>query len=333
MRKRRYRWGEVKNKNKTDYLGFAWMINHKLGGYLYATKLGIRTPQILFCGLAKDLPTKVASFGNKYVVKPLRGYAAQGVKVINNGVDVLSGEKVSNVTLVENPDQEIIVEELVESAHPNYEGRVPPDYKFHVFERVPEMLFFVDRNKPQKCSDYFDLSTKDWKYLDIDPLSPHCPPSKDKDGRKHYLGLGRQAALMDAVRVLASKIGEDMYRIDMYDSKDGPVLGEFTPFSAAGEGKPLESCIMSYLFIAHAENVGALTDDVRTIQSIKHISKVKSILKLHSPMRKGQNRQNYGAHNLGFSPEEVNKWNQLNELTKCKKVMKAQHELNRKRVN
>ena len=86
---------------------------------------------------------------------------------------------------------------------------------------------------------------------------------------------------------------------------------------------------MSYLFIAHAENVGALTDDVRTIQSTKHISEVKSILKLHS-MRKGQSRQNYGAHNLGFSPEEINKWNQLDELTKCKKVMKAQHELNRK---
>ena len=46
----------------------------------------------------------------------------------------------------------------------------------------------------------------------------------------------------------------------LYDSKDGPILGEFTPFSALGKADPLPSCVMSYLFTAHAKH-GGLTDD------------------------------------------------------------------------
>ena len=104
----------------------------------------------------------------------------------------------------------------------------------------------------------------------------------------------------------------------MFDSKDGPVLGEFTPFSANGKADPLPSCVMSYLFVAHSKHAG-LTDDAKTLSSVeKHLGKKANTEVLNHP------------DNFDFSPPEAYEWLQHEELIKCKKVMDAQHELNQK---
>ena len=88
--KRTVRW--TKEQHKYTLLR---MINDKLGGYMYATKHGIRTPRILFCGKAKDVPQGMSLFGNNYVIKPLTGHSAQGVKVIRYGVDTMKKKRVN----------------------------------------------------------------------------------------------------------------------------------------------------------------------------------------------------------------------------------------------
>lgn len=318
---RQKRW-----KKKKDSMNVIGMINDKLGGYMYATKLGVRTPQILFCGVAKDLPRDIASLGKKYVVKPLNGWSARGVKVVYDGVNVLKGKKVSYDILVKEygPEEETVVEEIVESADSKYNGLAPPDYKVHVFEGVPEIMFRMDRNKGQKCWDFVDVSSK-WKRIEgfLQSVSgyPNCPASTS------YPEPSREAALMNAVRILASKVSKNWIRIDMYDSKDGPILGEFTPFSALGKADPLPSCVMSYLFTAHAKH-GGLTDDADTIRALKQGLGLKQ-----SDVPEDQDQK---EDKFDFYPPEAQEWKQYKQISKCNMVMKAQQELselNGKKVN
>lgn len=75
---------------------------------------------------------------------------------------------------------------------------------------------------------------------------------------------------MNAIRKVASKASKNWLRIDMYDSKNGPVFGEITPWSTNGLAAPRASCAMSYLFTAHAYNNGYL-DDAATIVMMNFI--------------------------------------------------------------
>jgi len=322
--KRRLRWLD---QMKSGYVNSVNLINDKLGGYLYATKLGVRTPRILFCGVAKDLPRDMTSFGQKYVVKPLVGHSARGVKVVRDGVNIFKHEKVSYGALIKQygPERETIVEEIIESAHPKFKSFIPPDFKFQVYEGRPEILFFIDRNKGRECKDFFHVSSKNWKHqegwthLDY----PNCHPDK-------YLEPSRQTAMMDAVRVLANSVGENWIRIDMYDSKEGPVLGEFTPYSTNGKAVPLVDCVMSYLFTAHAGH-GGMIDDAATVDGSEPLKTFKNKLKMEIEFPTEHPKP---IHDGGFGtfPIEADEWKQYGEVEKCNKVMEAQHELDQKRA-
>ena len=134
----------------------------------------------------------------------------------------------------------------------------------------------------------------------------------------------------DAVGTLARDIGHDWMRIDMYDGKDGPVLGEFTPFSSSGKSGPLDSCVMTYLFVARAER-GEATDDIETLRKAKNVTEAKAWLGLNETVRSKEEHRR-GRSNVGiFLPAEVRKWNEYDQLAKCKAVMEAQRELRQKR--
>lgn len=333
--KRNLRWKKLREDG--GEINFIQMINDKLGGYLYATKMGVRTPRILFCGIVKGLPRDIQlGFGDRYVVKILKGYNAQGVKVVIDGVNILKDEKVTYDTLASEYelDDAIIVEEFVESANIKYDGLVPPDYKFHVFGGRPEIMWFVDRNRNAKCKNYYDLSSaQEWRFMEgfLDTKLPNCSPSGDEHG--HYLEPSRRIALANAVQVLADNIpGNNWVRIDMYDSKDGPILGEFTPFSSNGKTTPLDGCVMSYLFIAYSEQYGGWTDDAATASRLKDkvgdfrnelgIDRVISISAAEKTL--------YHQSNMGFFSPEAHEWYQSNILRKCQKVMAAQYEFHHK---
>ena len=60
VEKRRLRWI---NQMESGHLNSINLINEKLCGYFHATKLGVRTPESLFCGVVNDLPRDMTSFG------------------------------------------------------------------------------------------------------------------------------------------------------------------------------------------------------------------------------------------------------------------------------
>jgi hypothetical protein len=322
------RWHDEDHK-----YNFLQMINCKLGGYIYATKLGVRTPRVLFCGIAKDIPTNLNLFGDKYVIKPLRGYSSRGVKVVKDGVDVLHKKPANFETLTKNYDgdeEETMVEELVESVDPNYDGLTPPDHKFFVYEGgVPEIMLFYDRQ--HKCTNFFGVSSEKWRFLkDFDMMSnPHCPQEAYDAPELKDTSTSRHKALKDAALILASNAGPNWIRVDLFDSKHGPVLGEFTPFSSKGIGggpDSLYSCVMSYLFIAHAEH-GAPNDDMDLLHNAtkNELVKFKGMLKMKNELTATPINNTFD-----FYPPHAREWLQLDEMTKCKKVMETQLEFNSK---
>jgi len=118
---------------------------------------------------------------------------------------------------------------------------------------------------------------------------------------------------MDAVGKLASKASKNWLRIDMYDSKNGPVFGEITPWSGIGNAAPRAGCVMSYLFTAHAYKNGDL-DDAATV------NEVKKKFGLNTHFNTSNN------HDDEFYPPEAHQWRKYTQMEKCNEVMKAQEE-------
>jgi hypothetical protein len=323
--KRILRW---RNNQRKD--NFLQMINDKLGGYMFASKHGVRTPRVLFCGKAKDISKSMDSFGNKYVIKPLKGHSAQGVKVVRDGLDIMANETVSYGTLMKEyllSEIEMMVEELIESANPKYDGLIPPDYKFFTYGGGrTEFMWYIDRNEEECCS-IFDVSSNNGMKFLKDVVHHQYPTSCPIDIRKELeeKNFTRQNAMKDAAQILASNIGPNWMRIDMYDSSHGPVLGEFTPFSAKGHGEPLHKCILSYLFIRHAEYGVVDSDDRGLIHDsfLDDAIKFKNMTRMKTDEARTKTGLTNGIH-FEFQPPEAREWLQLDEMTKCKKVMEIQ---------
>jgi len=91
------------SKEKNDLVEFYQVLNHKLGAYLYASKVGVQSPRIKYCGKAQDLPEDMSSqFGDKFVVKPLIGSSSKGVNIVVDGVDKFHGKSVNRDSLVKD---------------------------------------------------------------------------------------------------------------------------------------------------------------------------------------------------------------------------------------
>ena len=170
-------------------------------------------------------------------------------------------------------------------------------------------MFRVDRNEGQKCADHFDVtSSNKWKVIEGLPRSIHesyCP-------KETYSDISRETAMINAVRKVASKASKNWLRIDMYDSKNGPVFGEITPWSNNGQATPRASCVMSYLFTAHAYHNKGL-DDAATVDEVK---------------RKFGLDTDYTIdyRDDEFHIPEAHEWKRYTQMEKCNKVMKAQEE-------
>jgi hypothetical protein len=187
-------------------------------------------------------------------------------------------------------------------------------------------MWYIDRYEEECCS-IFDVSSNNGMKFMKDVIHHQYPTSCPIDIRKELeeKDSTRQKAMKDAAQILASNIGPNWMRIDMYDSSHGPVLGEFTPFNAKGKGEPLSKCIMSYLFIRHAE-YGAVDSDDR---GLIHDSFLDDAIKFKNMtrMKTDEARTKTGLTDgitFEFQPPEAREWLKLDEMTKCKKVMAMQ---------
>lgn len=69
-------------------------IDDKLIGFIYARSIGVHTPAVLWCDSrgVSALPRKwPATWGCCFAIKPLYGYNAIGIMLVDHGVDILTG--------------------------------------------------------------------------------------------------------------------------------------------------------------------------------------------------------------------------------------------------
>jgi hypothetical protein len=265
-------------------------VGDKIGGYLFARKMGVRVPHIDFCSgdgpaaLAEYLPSNDRGF----VVKNLFGHSSKNVYVMENGFgginrinqqvmsldDIQEDLKRSNAT-------DVYVEELIESGR--VDGTVPEDYKFYTFNgRIANIRVIRNRGTERSCMAFYDENWNRHDQFGCFRLAQNKPKGNKTDPATGCASLQYGYAndsrrfcsdlpppksfpkMLETAKRLSERIGIFM-RIDMFENADGEVvLGEFTPFSAFGvyhcAAKVVDGCIDS-CFLGRLWKENSLTND------------------------------------------------------------------------
>lgn len=260
-------------------------IGDKLGGNLFAQKMGVKVPRILFCtgdgsdALAHYAPPK----GRGFVVKDLHGHSAKNVFVMESGyggINRINQRKMSlediQRKLSKDNTTDIYVEELIESGRET----PPDDFKFYTFNgKVENIRVIRNRGSERSCMAFYD---EHWNRHDAFGCFFYAhgkPNGKDPQTGCYPIQVGAEnntrqfcsdvpppktfPKMLETAKRLSERIGVFM-RIDMFENADGEVvLGEFTPFSAFGgyhcAAKVVDGCVDS-CFLGRAWKENSLSD-------------------------------------------------------------------------
>ena len=199
-------WGPLPRvcSRKLDYLRLAtdggprpcsirsrwqYSLTSKVIGAAFAMQLGVKAPRIFFFGTLDELPAKwPASWGGRFVFKPLTAHSSQGVLLLDDGYDPRTGErfagrddvqamfrpnstascprppcgkrwKTTTSQLSSRRRQPVIVEEMMVGLN----GGAAEDYKFYMFgERIGAMYIAWRRSSGDACYAWYadDLQTR-----------------------------------------------------------------------------------------------------------------------------------------------------------------------------
>lgn len=99
-------------------------------------------------------------------------------------------------------------------------GRVPSDYKFHVFHGRCRMIQFDEGrfDEPRRS-----LYTREWTYVDGRRKKPQAPPVQPPD---------RLDEMLELAETLAAPF--DYVRVDLYDWQERVIVGELTHYPGKG---------------------------------------------------------------------------------------------------
>ena len=189
-----------------------------------AEEAGLRTPEII-ADVSDPEALDFVNLPDKYVLKPDGLHSAKGVFVMSEGVELLSGYRVSIDQVKDRmkelkklkPSTRFHVEELVRQRGADDLPVVPLDYKIHVFGGRAQLIEVFDRNASghnRRCY------SRDWSALQY-PLATRHP-------------FGRTCSVPETLPTLianAEKLGDlagCYVRIDLYDGAEDVVFGEVT---------------------------------------------------------------------------------------------------------
>lgn len=227
-------------------------VNDKLGGHLFARRMGVRVPDIYFC--TGDGPDELQKFSppkGGFVVKDLHGFSSMGVYVLEAGFgskNRLNNKQTSlrrvTKSLRRMNARNIYVEEMINGAG----GTVPTDYKFFMFNGVVSIVFIAqNKGTNQACTALYD---EGWNRVDqfgcfvydeneSNVLAQGCSKRRIKNDTSRICSDIEQPKsyprMLDIAKRLSMRIGVFM-RIDLMESSNWEVvLGEFTPWPMAGK--------------------------------------------------------------------------------------------------
>jgi|GEM_PF-5852978 len=193
-----------------------------------------------------EIPRQIAHFSDpeellrldlpaRYVAKPDGLASAKGVFAVSHEVNVFTGKPITPDRIVANWQKlasetdrvdMYIVEEFIADRFAPESNVIPLDYKFYVFNGIAGFLEVFDRNYPGPSRRPYAVT---WRPLS-NPLEL---------GRT--LGAAMQepdnlSELISVAERLGGGVGE-FCRVDLFNTPDGPVLGEITTLPANGKNR------------------------------------------------------------------------------------------------
>lgn len=224
----------------TEYPRLSNIIFDKLALRDYATAKGWPIANLHHVvRILADLPYD--SLPYRFVLKPNNNWSCNGVLLIRDGKELITGDSVDYLKgYIERRDEQpyihggepihptsYIVEELLEDFNPLV--MIPRDFKVYVVKGRPRLIHVIDRNVKLRGASAASAYTPNWKrkfigngefYEGIDLIPESIDPT-----------LKRQ------LFELAAEVGNDvgaMVRVDCYITPNGPVLGEITASPGGG---------------------------------------------------------------------------------------------------
>ena len=214
-------------------------LSEKTSGLLWAEKQGTLTPKVLWSG--KNLPDMplLSKLPKRIVIKPSKGFSANNVLCLHNGVNILDEEVWTDARIQQQfaSDEFLkrvkptwMVEELLKPEPLSEDEKLPRDWKFYCFGEEIALIHAVLRNsnkdKSANVHHYFSSDLRQFQRkicskrpVPEDPLFfPEC---------------------WDEMLAQVKKLGKELncfMRIDMYATNKGPVFGELTPTPEGGIG-------------------------------------------------------------------------------------------------
>ena len=231
IKSRHRRWWVEKAQHPYKQLG------GKLQGREFARNIGCKVPELYSVfERIEELPT-LDKLPSRFVLKPTRGWSAQNVFLLNNGVNDLDGRSWSRDAIVEAinadatcnvPNTKFIIEEYLTNW--DHKPGIPYDYKYYLFGTSVAFIHVIERNSSTntKLNRHWFL-TPEWQPItrrivesQLPELSaPPIPNCIDE--------------LQESTQQMGAKLNMFM-RIDMYATTRGAVFGEFTPQPHGGNG-------------------------------------------------------------------------------------------------
>lgn len=210
----------------------------KIQTYEIIRNCGGTTPKVI--GVypnAKDI--KLNKLPDRFVLKPSDLAAARGVYILNRiagdngywcmmnrqrywGSQIVSAyEKWKKLSKQRrNKDLYFIAEEVVVS--PQKGAKIPLDYKFYTFNGRVEFILQIDRNTSPITLHFYDGEFNDLSWEDALVLGDQ------KKSIGEAIPPNDKVAMLEMASAVSRKLRTPFVSVDMFESNDGPIIGELT---------------------------------------------------------------------------------------------------------
>lgn len=209
-------------------------IEDKLLLYNFCIKNEIPTPRIyhVFESPAQIDFEKIVQ--DTFVLKPSFDSSSRGVMLLNKKNDVffdfsnniyLGSDEIINYqdkyfSKNTNNGNKIIIQERVVDFEINYE--VPRDFKFYAFNGKLALILVIDRNYSPAISLWYDENFKPITDNRVKCVAPYARTLS------YYTSPVKHDILIEFAVNISKLIKTPFASIDIYNSKQGPMLGEIT---------------------------------------------------------------------------------------------------------
>lgn len=224
----------IRARGRGEEQGVPGRLHDKIFGQQFVAMIGAPTSEFL---RVFNSPAEIDLFGlpDTFVLKPTFSSSSFGVMVLERrGEDFFDYLRDRHLTLQQIWDEQRNLYEksqatskawVVEPKVQDMEGHlVPDDYKFYCFQGEIGLVHRTIRHKPYNQHVYFDGNFQTMTGPDKNLIWTH-PRIVERVHREPPANANQ---MLRIARRISVAVPSPFVRVDMYNTKSGPVFGEFT---------------------------------------------------------------------------------------------------------